>query len=504
MKSPSLVYRARLRAIAWHLLPPLLYVGLVWVVVPFRGHFQLDLDEGGNLMKALLLQRGYGLYSEIWSDQPPLFTWLLAQVFRFGGLSPTLARLLVLVFAALLVWAGVQILRRVWGSLAAVLGLLFLILLPLMVKLSVSVMIGLPAIALALAAVYALVAWHQVQQTIWLLLAALLLALSVYTKLFTAFLAPVFALGLLLAGRHRQPQSGWRAYVPLLQWLTAFLGAVLLLGASLLDGAALGQLLFSHWQARTADYYAGYAHLASINYHLRPIWPLLGLALLGGVECVWHRRYLGLYLAAWFLGAYALLWDHRPAWSHLQLLITVPAALLAAGGVAQALHLLALAIRRPAAERRLPPGPAAAVWLSAVSLGVILFTLLQAPAQVSSLARMAQLPNPLARPTSTEAQILGKMLKYAPQTDWVLTDLPLYAFLIQCPTPPELAVISDKRVVAGELDEVMLQRALQRWQPEQILLGRFDFSEFEADLQPEYRLVEQRGELRLYVRAGLE
>src|SRR4051794_5789212 len=47
--------------------------------------FQYDTDEGLNLMKSLLQLRGHHLYSEIWSDQPPLFTYILSGWFKLTG-----------------------------------------------------------------------------------------------------------------------------------------------------------------------------------------------------------------------------------------------------------------------------------------------------------------------------------------------------------------------------------------------------------------------------------
>ena len=61
--------------------------------------FQYDTDEGLNLMKSLLQLRGRHLYSEIWSDQPPVFTYVLSGWFKLTGQNVNAARILVLLFS---------------------------------------------------------------------------------------------------------------------------------------------------------------------------------------------------------------------------------------------------------------------------------------------------------------------------------------------------------------------------------------------------------------------
>lgn len=81
------LWRFMLSMVIW-LLPSFFLVVFVLLKTPFLREFQFDNDEGINLMKALLFERGFSLYDEIWSDQPPVFTVLLAWWFKiFGDLS---------------------------------------------------------------------------------------------------------------------------------------------------------------------------------------------------------------------------------------------------------------------------------------------------------------------------------------------------------------------------------------------------------------------------------
>jgi 4-amino-4-deoxy-L-arabinose transferase-like glycosyltransferase len=144
-------------------------------------------------MKAFMVVRGYRLYSEIWSDQPPLFTYLLAACIRVFGPDINAARTLVLVFSTALIAAIAHFLRINWGLPHALAGSLLVFLLPFYNTLSVSVMQAVPVLTFAVLSLLALSAWHQRKQDRWLILSALALALSILTKLFIAYL-PNFSL----------------------------------------------------------------------------------------------------------------------------------------------------------------------------------------------------------------------------------------------------------------------------------------------------------------------
>ena len=170
----------------------LIFLAFTFSYYPFREKLQFDSDEGLNLMRSMLVTFGYPLYSEVSSDQPPLFTHLLALLFRVTGFEVNPARLVVLLFSTLLVWAGAQFLTRTSGKLAAILFLPLVIMVPQFLRLSTSVMIGVPSIALAAVSMLFVAIWHQKRSNLWLVLSGFALALSVLIKLFTGFVVPIF------------------------------------------------------------------------------------------------------------------------------------------------------------------------------------------------------------------------------------------------------------------------------------------------------------------------
>ena len=135
------------------LLPAAILPFWLCVLGPWWRVYEFHPDEGVNLMKAALVANGYHLYNQIWNDQPPILTLILAVTHWLFPYDVGVARAVVLGFSSLLLWAFFRIVHRSNGELAAWSAVAALGLSTLFLLLSVSVMIGLPAIALALCAV---------------------------------------------------------------------------------------------------------------------------------------------------------------------------------------------------------------------------------------------------------------------------------------------------------------------------------------------------------------
>lgn len=497
---PSFSARRLAGELVWHLLPPALYFVLIRWFFPQWHMFWLFADEGFNLAKARLVMDGYALYSQVWSDQPPLLTYLLAGLFRLVGPSLNVARLLVLLFSCLLVWGGVQYLRLAWGRLPAAAAGLLLVLLPGFPTLSAAVLVGQPSLSLAVLAMLLLALWHKSRRMVWLLLSGLVMGASLMVKLYTGFLLPIFAAGLLLEAVYGPKRSrGWRqALAPALLWGLAAGGSAALCGWLLAGPASFSQLVQPHLAAATSGDYPPNSQLYPITFYLAEAWPVLALALVGGLYALQERRWLMLYPLVWMVSAFVVLLNLFPVWWHHQVLVTVPAALLASGAAAQTVQRIRRLLAHQLAPARwswaLPAlGAAALVW--------ILFARL--PGTISAFS--LQPTSELVRPASTEERVMRKINQFAPQTAWMVTDLPMYAFRAGINVPPELAVLSWKRMAAGELSGAQVLESLRRRRPEQVLLGRFDFPEIWPYLEDGYRLVFERpGDLRLYVRKDLE
>jgi len=82
----------------------------------------------------------------------------------------------------------------------------------------------------------------------------------------------------------------------------------------------------------------------------------------------------------------------------------------------------------------------------------------------------------------------------------------MYAFRAGLPVPPELATVSDKRVSTGNLTEDHLIEIVNKYQPEQILIGRFNFPLFETYIRERYTILHvnnNQDNIRLFIRSDL-
>jgi|GEM_PF-1252505 len=115
------------------------------LVVPLRTAVQIGADEGFELAKATLVLAGHELYTEVWNDQPPLHTFLVAWVLKHISGSVAAPRLMTVTFSALLVLAVFCVAARVSGLRVAWLATAFLIASPGFLELSASCMLELSA-----------------------------------------------------------------------------------------------------------------------------------------------------------------------------------------------------------------------------------------------------------------------------------------------------------------------------------------------------------------------
>jgi 4-amino-4-deoxy-L-arabinose transferase-like glycosyltransferase len=416
--------------------------------------------------------KGYQLYSEIWSDQPPIFTMLLTLCFRTFGLSIPAGRGLELLFSAGVLWLAIQYLRQFWGNIHAIFGILTIILLPYYLVLSVSIMIGLPAIALALLSFYALSLWHKYGDVKWLILSAIAFGLSIMTKAFTAILGPIFLSGILLSGwkDYRQHRDWLKACMPSAVWLAVFsvtIGSILII---VVKPANIFQLIQGHLLAGDSVLFRAYADNRIVIYISRFKYsiPMLILAFLGGIAALRTKTWTAMYLVAWVAIGSISLFINVPFWHHQQLLVTVPAAILAGIAIGDGLSKLQKILRL---RERNVLGIAMGIFIWAFA---VTFSFYRLPSTVQQFD--LKLPNLRAQPEeiSEDEEILALMSGYAHLTNWVYTDRPMFAFRTQLSVPPHLAVLSKKRIAAGVLTEDQILEILEEYEPEQVFSGRLD------------------------------
>lgn len=467
-------------AAGWRWAPALVGAAMaLWacILLPFWSIFELNPDEGGNLAKSVLLTQGFRLYQDIWSDQPPLVTWLGAALVALGGPSIVAARVMVLGFSVAMVALFFAELRRRYGAVPALIGTGLLMLAPSVALLSVAFMIGMVSVSLF---VFALIAVLRAEAaparaSAWLALAGALAALAVAAKLFV--LPLVALLGLYALVRHGRGA--------LLHAATLLAGLALV--AWLCGGAALTQLSQPHVAAFADAQYVEQGRVISAHKHFG----LCVLAILGAVLALARREWLP--VACLGFGV-AVLLLHRPFHPHHMVLVAVPAAWLAT---------IAAAAWLTAYDRAARDHPA-----RAAAAGGLVLALLGATGvwQVRETWRAGFVARVEARRGIDERRILLASLRaHAGGNPWVVTDRPMYALQAGLRVLPELAIISDKRM--GLLQDgppQFFNALLERYQRPQVLLLRHAAypADFLAQLQHDYqRLAHASPRTRHFVQA---
>lgn len=444
--------------------------------MPIAQVLEFDPDEGIELAKATLLNQGYRLYESIWSDQPPLLTLLLASWLQHFGTQIMAARLLILGFATLLVSSFYGAVSLVLGVQTAVLSTLSLCLTLGFMRFSVSVMRGIPALALVMLAVYLLLwatqsersstaappAFPSLQKLLGIVASGICFGLSLQTKLYTLLIAPA-CIGHLWMGWSLQDWqkglSGRRAVTGLL-WL-ASCGVTFLAVGILSHSFALEQLVGAHFDRE-----------AQGALQREPSWLILLMflaqdldySLLAGVG-IWvlfkHKPQWPALPLIWLGSVLIGLANYQPLWDHYYPLIAVPVVWLASYGLTLSFSLF----RRKQWYRQLRP-----LTLPSATAGLVIFAIALLPIKLTVLE---VINHQFVQHSRENAVVIEQVRAFQSKTHWLFTDLPIAAFYANLKVPPEIAVFSTKRMKSGDLNTAKLLKILQTYQPEQVLLGRY-------------------------------
>ena len=431
------------RLVSVGILISVLYALWAWLCFPWAAAYELNPDEGINLAKGALVAAGYGLYRDIWSDQPPVFSHALGMLQHWWPWNVAAARMLVLGCACVTLVSLWSLVRRAHGWLAAALAVLLLGASPLFVQLSVSVMVGLPAMALGLAAMAFLPPAGPLHRG-RLLLAGVVMALSLQTKLFTLLLLPAM---LLMLWQSSRTTDRWRGAA----WFLMSLLAGTLLLAGLAGKAFLEQLVHPHFSASLRDEFSLWDNAETI-WHVLRRQPLLWMSgLLGGLAMC-RAKWRELLPPIWcFVLVMVALLGHTPVWPHHVLLLMPALAWVGSVALAQAVvHLRAMSA---------PWGASLAVACVSVVIGLSVTVALLSPRHDK-----AEL---------TKRSAGAVVQRFAGLGGWMVTDAPMDAFRAGLLVPPELAVYTWKRLKVRALTGADVIKAIRVRKPQQVGFRRF-------------------------------
>jgi 4-amino-4-deoxy-L-arabinose transferase-like glycosyltransferase len=444
----------------FHLLAISLLTGFIFTIRygEITQTFEGDYDEGLNLMKSLLYSQGFSLYNQIWSDQPPLFTFFLAGWFHLYGQSVAASRVLVLVFAALLVWCFHQIIQKTVGVAPALISALLLLNSWQFIHLSITVMIGIPSLALALFSIYFLILYRQHAQLHFSIISAGLFSLSLQTKLFTAFLIPLIVFYLLDFKLKDLKIEKNNRFLAVILWLAILITGYIFIGLLFQEFPNYNQVIQPHInQPINQEQPLFFDNLRALRYMLKQDIDYLFVACLGILIIFVQKQKNGLFPIGWLGIVTLILLRQKPIWYHYYPLLSIPICWLIAYVVDFVIDALS--------KDRYP---------SLQPFNVRKLALCGLTAAILSGLIIASPTNPLfGRPSPENVEITQRLLTYKESTRWVFTDRPIYAFRMGLRVPPETAVMSFKRFNSGSLTLKDLLSVLENYRPEQLVFARW-------------------------------
>jgi hypothetical protein len=425
------------------------------VLGPWWSIYEFHLDEGINLIKGALVANGYRLYDQIWDDQPPVLTLILAAIHLSFPFNVAVPRAIILATATMLLWSLFRIIRRSDGVLAAWIAVAALLTSSLFLKLSVSVMIGLPAIALAVCAIDQAMLGASEQKSQRYLLSGLLFGLSLQIKMFTALMLPSLICAVLCVPKAsvRTPRQRARdVTLTLGVALATFLTIAIVMREPLLAQLFVPHLIPEQVVAAYYSQYHGWAYLGGLLAQ-QPILLVLGAA---GTVATLLRPY-DLYRARsipflWLCISLITFANHKPVFEHHLPMILVPLAWLGGSAVQMSVSWLATI--------------GAGRWQRNSLAFAVVAILITAAAWRAPSFRNAIVPE------DPVASAMAEVRTDPTAEPWVVTDSPMDAYRAGMLVPPELAVFSAKRWVNGYLSTTLIISVIRERRPSQVMFRR--------------------------------
>ena len=422
--------------------------------------FEYDVDEGTNLIKSLLYLNGYSLYQDISNDQPPLFTVTLAAWLNIFGLSVYAGRILILLFSVILLWSFFQTIKIENGIFCAFTATSFLILSNLYLRLSVSIMIGLPALSLAMLSILSITLYKKNNQKFTLVLSGIFMALSLHIKLFTGFLIPIIIYTIIKANSFKKNYCLKNTIFSLFLWILSFLSIYIIILTFFLNFnffTTFNHLISPHIQKIIVPGcdFSIIINMISLDYDF------LILALFGIVFVFKQKTNKCLFPIIWLCLSVLILLQHRPIWEHYYTLISIPICWLAGITVNDFFKKISKKGWFNAKNKY----SVKEIILYHLMAIIILLTLVSLPIKYNTVMDQIR-----GQTTSKERQILQFLLKNKNNINWIFTDRPIFAFYSKIIVPPELALIGEKRAFNTLETQNFLIKKFKEYNPEIILL----------------------------------
>jgi 4-amino-4-deoxy-L-arabinose transferase-like glycosyltransferase len=250
----------------------------------------------------------------------PFFQFILGILYHIFGISMSVAKLGVLIFAAIGIIFFYKLVENIYGRIAAILSSLLFITAPFLVRFTWIPMLEMPALAMSLATIYYFYRYVELKDKKALGLFFVIFALSLWTKRLTWFIFIFCALYLTVAG-------GWRLFVKkeALRWLALFMLMITPLivisawlgeptikrAAPLAKVAVTADAVKSQAAIRTVALPKGFVmRVPDFIYYLKALYkfnltlPVVALSLAGAILAIFKRDRRAILFACWIIAVY--------------------------------------------------------------------------------------------------------------------------------------------------------------------------------------------------------
>jgi hypothetical protein len=456
-------------------------LGLVYCLLPLASVIKIGTDEDFALSKALLSLKGFKMYIDYWNDQPPLHTFFLKFIFAHISYSVLAARLLTVASAFAFLSAVFFLILRCNGLVTAAVSTVLLVTSPGFLELSSSAMVEIPALApvmIAICIVYTAPGKRQLTD----ILAGLIFAVALATKLIGALYLPLIAVGFWLR-TSESPRATRDWVVSGLRFSAAL--AIGFIAINLLTGEAFGaqfaQSRASHFsEVRSYEYGSPADHPFQWIVLLRH-WDTTVPAAAGLFLLIRRHPFREWALpCCWLALTFAVFTTFKPYWTYYYAHLAVPLSWLAAVAISQT-WTFARNVKRPSAY------------------GIIGTYALCASAWIGGRVYL-QVRDIRGKPRTEASPVIREIEHYKPYASSIWATEPVYAFHVNMLIPPRLATLSLKRFWSGDMTNAQLAERMRTLHPEIVLLTNDGKDPpFQALLETDYRLVYRDSEHRLYV-----
>lgn len=432
---------------------------LITSIIPLRTASEIGGDEGFEFIKGFSLYSGINMYRDMWNDQPPLFAWLIAIAFHFTGPSALVCRLITVAFSFVLNYCLFSLTSRGTHLWAGWLAVAALTVSPMVLALSASAMVELPAFAITLLSVLLLTKAIRNDSPILWFGSGMTLGFAVMTKLVVLLVAPAMCIeaGIWLYEGCRGAPS-FRAFRMPLLFVIGFITSIAIVCVRF-PGMTLHGLLESHASGLTRLTLRGPKYSldpALFFQHLDATLPaLMGIVLLS----VNQRFQIIRFPAITFVVMLCVHSLHHPWWAFYYLHFSIMLAWLGALGI---VDLFTNGVR--VAEDGAPK--VIWQWLFLASLTVSLLLTLGGARLVREISAI-DFVSPISR-----SEVTTYLRAHSTPGDKIYTRELAIAFHARLLLPPPLAIIPLKRTVAHLLTSDGILEELRRSQPRWLLLPR--------------------------------